>query len=345
MLRKSFLLSLVALSLALAGCTGGGGGDGGGIEDEDEDGLRDSIERGGWTISVIRADGAVTLQVKSDPSQKDTDGDGLEDFDERARGTDPGDVDTDRDGLLDGMNITVEPDSERAAELRAKGIHEDPRGNFWGELEQCRQYGGLKGDKFSSDRPQPDNLGELVEILGWNITVRGETRHVTSDPCERDTDGDGLVDDLEKSLGTDPRGKDTDGDGVQDGQDADPLWDLGLRIENLTATRSDGGRVELLFALGDQSHNWLTGEAPASFDIDVPDGSPSRDSLVAIGVMGAFDPSNDTGVALFPGGPSQQLEFDLAAATLTAAGERAPGRVTFEGSAGSVSFDWRVTRT
>lgn len=345
MTRRLVLISMLAISVALAGCTGGGGEGGSEMKDEDQDGVRDSIETSGWTITVIRADGPATLQVKSDPKVKDTDGDGLEDFDERTRGTDPSDIDTDRDGLLDGANITLDPDSERAATFRAKGIYEEPRGKFWGELGQCRQYGGLKSDKFSSDRPEPDNLGEVEEMRGWNITVRGETRHVTSDPCERDTDGDGLVDDIEKTLGTDPRHKDTDGDGTPDGQDADPLWDLGLSITNLTATRTDGEPVSILFALGNQSHEWRTGETPATFALEIVDASPNRDSLRAVGVIGAFDADNETGVALFPGGASAQLDFDLIHTTLTAGTEHNEGPITFQGSAGTVTFTWKVTRT
>ncbi|MHB1275125.1 MAG: hypothetical protein ACYCXQ_12030 [Candidatus Humimicrobiaceae bacterium] len=39
-----------------------------------------------------------------------------------------------------------------------------------------------------------------------------------------DTDGDGIPDIAEKTLGTDPNNKDTDGDGVNDLQDKDPVF-------------------------------------------------------------------------------------------------------------------------
>jgi hypothetical protein len=40
---------------------------------------------------------------------------------------------------------------------------------------------------------------------------------------QKDTDGDGLPDIVEKTLGTDPNNKDTDGDGQNDKDDKDPL--------------------------------------------------------------------------------------------------------------------------
>ena len=58
---------------------------------------------------------------------------------------------------------------------------------------------------------------------GDGLTDLEEVADVGTDPCNPDTDGDGLNDGDEVNLGTDPTNPDTDGDGVPDGADADPL--------------------------------------------------------------------------------------------------------------------------
>lgn len=66
-----------------------------------------------------------------------------------------------------------------------------------------------------------DGLPDAQETLGWFVTVKTGTEgvelyHVTSNPNNPDTDGDGLNDPLEKNLVIDPRKADTDGDQVND---------------------------------------------------------------------------------------------------------------------------------
>ncbi|HEX2021095.1 MAG TPA: hypothetical protein VHH36_00155, partial [Candidatus Thermoplasmatota archaeon] len=169
---RAALLALLVLAPALAGC--GDRGD----RDTDSDGLPDTSEELPREIRVEGRDGGRTLRVTSDPRAPDTDGDGLGDLDERARGTDPRDVDTDDDGLLDG-NDRAPPDDVAAA-WRAAGVVEKTPGYFLGELDQCRPL-GLKSSAWSSDRPVADALGDGDELRGWNVTLRGRTVHVASD--------------------------------------------------------------------------------------------------------------------------------------------------------------------
>ncbi|GGM20697.1 hypothetical protein [Deinococcus aerophilus] len=81
-------------------------------QDSDGDGLPDSVEQAGWTISVRLANGQVVQrEVTSDPFNPDTDGDCarkaelqgicLNDRDEMALGLDPRSLDTDGDTLGD----------------------------------------------------------------------------------------------------------------------------------------------------------------------------------------------------------------------------------------------------
>jgi hypothetical protein len=72
---------------------------------------------------------------------------------------------------------------------------------------------------------QGDSDGDLVtdadEQRGYTIVIRHtdgstETRNVTSDPFDADTDNEGVTDDQEKHAGADPRSPDTDGDTLTD---------------------------------------------------------------------------------------------------------------------------------
>jgi hypothetical protein len=67
--------------------------------DSDGDGLADNVEI--QQSYQVRVFGQEPLSVLSSPGRRDTDGDGLDDAEERTRGTAANDVDTDNDGLSD----------------------------------------------------------------------------------------------------------------------------------------------------------------------------------------------------------------------------------------------------
>jgi hypothetical protein len=80
--------------------------------DDDGDGLPNGEEVAGRTIFIdfsgfgLGNPGFLEMrEVSSDPSQADSDGDGLDDFEEMLAGTDPMDPDTDDDGLSDADEI------------------------------------------------------------------------------------------------------------------------------------------------------------------------------------------------------------------------------------------------
>lgn len=78
----------------------------------------------------------------------------------------------------------------------------------------------LEGEFDDADGDGLSAAAELTELpIFVNTTGRPgliEARLVTSDPDLADTDGDGLDDFEERSLGTDPQRADTDGDGLSD---------------------------------------------------------------------------------------------------------------------------------
>ncbi|MCL4385507.1 MAG: thrombospondin type 3 repeat-containing protein [Actinobacteria bacterium] len=80
-----------------------------------------------------------------------------------------------------------------------------------------------------------DKTTKITSAVQSNITVNdnknannsdksSDTFKVTQSTSNLDSDGDGIPDIAEKTLGTDPYNKDTDGDGVNDLQDKDPTF-------------------------------------------------------------------------------------------------------------------------
>jgi len=224
--------------------------------DTDDDGLDDRFEAFvGWDVDIS---GAIA-HVFSSPSLKDSDRDGLSDFDEaparlfgennqllninpnapgysganaplilRAERAGSGDFitnplerDTDRDEIADneevgGFDMTLR-DATELVGLKTNPNERDTDGDTAPDgLE--RRLGGdptdaLDRDTFADD--DGDGLANIEETDGWEIVVHGvstgalqeggvRTFWVTSDPFNRDTDGDGLTDREEHDLGTTP---------------------------------------------------------------------------------------------------------------------------------------------
>ena len=282
-------------------------------------------------------------EVTSDPELQDTDADGLSDLDEVQRGTDPRDVDTDDDGLLDGDDRTPQDEPTRSA-WRNQGIVE-VNGTFLGELDACPAGGAqLKPFVSSSDLPVPDDLLDGEELRGWEVTVRANTYHVSSNPCLPDTDGDGFLDDQEKRAGSDPRNRDTDGDGVTDWGDADPTADLYLSFRDLVVSSTNGTlgtvRVQLFTALTSAA---LVSPGNGTALLNVAD-SRGETNSTTVGVVMSVTNATGAPLRLTPderGGAA--LTFDVI--QLTVDGAEAEGdRLLFTGADGSRSFRWSVER-
>lgn len=326
---------VLVVGLLLTGCTESPSAD------EDEDGLTNAEERTPHALTLLLKDGtSVTRMVTSDPHSHDTDGDGLSDLDEYVLGSDPRRIST-LGGLLDGHDQLLDPASPQAQAWRQEGILEAPPGRFLGKLDLCPQYGGRKANHESGDLPYPDGLSDAEEIQGWTIRLRDQTRQVQSDPCVPDTDRDHLLDHEEKTLGTDPTRTDTDQDGTQDGQDADPLSNLGLLLANITTTAP--GPLRLTFYLNGSEREIMLPSA-TTLSADVDDASVGRTSLPVTALVRANDPVTGEERRVFPQGGSLVLTFDLLGGTLTQAGEDMGARPSFSGPDGSLSFTWTTTR-
>jgi hypothetical protein len=135
----------------------------------------------------------------------DSDGDGLNNSQESAAGTDPWSPDTDGDGLGDEYEIDIGTDA-RSSDSDFDGLSD--------RFEQSRGYNPTSSDSDG------DRLKDFFEYRGWavNITYRGLEYYwmVNSDPSLADTDGDGINDYDEYFSLLNPRSADTDGDGTPD---------------------------------------------------------------------------------------------------------------------------------
>ncbi|MCB1875956.1 MAG: carboxypeptidase regulatory-like domain-containing protein [Chromatiales bacterium] len=138
---------------------------------------------------------------------KDRDGDGLEDDEETALGTNPDNPDSDGDGLNDGFEV-----ANGFNPLQSGEQAQDPDGDGLDNLQE--QDAGSDPNLADTDG---DGLGDAAEVNLYG-----------TDPAVADTDGDGLNDADEVNIhGTDPLDPDSDDGGQPDGAEisdgTDPL--------------------------------------------------------------------------------------------------------------------------
>lgn len=134
------------------------------------------------------------LRIHRGNPNKDTDGDGITDRDERKIGTDPKNPDTDGDGLSDGDEYYKHMTDPKNPDTDGEGLTD-------GEEINVHKTNPLKAD---SD--------------GDGLSDGDEVKTYTTDPLNPDTDGDGLSDGDElNTTSTDPKRPDSDGDGLSDG--------------------------------------------------------------------------------------------------------------------------------
>ncbi len=257
----------------------------GSLADPDGDGLTDAEEAPGNLIDrngdglIDRAERSGPDEFVSDPLNADTDGDGISDLNE-----------------VRGYSITLRRTGEQITAMT------DPA-NFDSDGDTAsdgteRRLGGNPNDisdrdDFADD--DRDGLANIEEDDGWDIVIFATSTtagqqggftsiHVSSDRNRADTDGDGLLDGAEFSIGTDPRadlrdatgtvteirGSDTDKDGLTDPQEVRGIVvrDLGIIVlspidaDTDNDRRSDGAEAELTDV---EANRWIirvAGEVP-----------------------------------------------------------------------------------
>jgi uncharacterized repeat protein (TIGR01451 family) len=209
--------------------------DDGGVTDGSEDTDLDGVVDSGETDPTTGNGG-------DDPQTTDSDNDGLTDDVEVFIGTDPNDADSDDDGVVDGQEPNPTDDTDGDGLINSLDSDSDDDGLFDGtELGKdcsnpatdassgtCIPDGDMGATTTSPLDPDTDNGGVIdgAEDSNLNGVIdAGETDptegHGTDDPTapNNDSDGDGLSDNVETTLGTDPKDADSDDDGISDGQE------------------------------------------------------------------------------------------------------------------------------
>ncbi|MFL5357931.1 Ig-like domain-containing protein [Archangium sp.] len=166
----------------------------------------------------------------------DSDNDGIPDSIEKTTGTNPNDDDSDDDGILDGnedknANGLVD-DGEtdpRKADTDGDGLQDGTELGLTAGQGTGTNASVFKPDADPSTTTDPldadtddGGVADGVEDINHNGQVNsGETdpNVKADDKTVTDTDGDGIPDSTETSLGLDPNDADTDDDGVIDGLD------------------------------------------------------------------------------------------------------------------------------
>lgn len=153
--------------------------------DSDDDGLGDAFEL------MFGFDALATDESAADP-----DGDGRTNLQEQADGTHPRDADSDDDGLTDGEEIDTHGTDPLDADTDDDGLRDG--------FEIANGFDPIGTDESAAD-PDTDGLANLGEQAAG------------TDPNDSDSDDDGLLDGPEVNThGTDPNDSDTDDDGLFD---------------------------------------------------------------------------------------------------------------------------------
>ena len=216
-------------------------------DDTDDGGATDGSEDSNLDGAVDAGETDPTTGNGADDSDNpDTDGDGLSDDLEGTLGSNPNDADTDNDGVLDGDEANPADDTDGDGLINVLDVDSDDDGLFDGTevgndcdnpatdatLGHCIPDGDGGATTTSPLDPDSDNGGasDGTEDSNLNGVVdAGETDPTSGngadDAMNPDTDGDGLGDDLEETIGTDPNDVDSDNDGVLDGDEPNPSDD------------------------------------------------------------------------------------------------------------------------
>ncbi|KGJ89263.1 Ig-like domain-containing protein [Thalassotalea sp. ND16A] len=201
--------------------------DGDSFRDSDFDGLSDAHEARGWIVSIDMS--TVGVLVRPNSVLADSDYDGLPDYVERDIGSDPNSIDTDGDGIDDYQEFRSITHTSINGEEYSFSVYDyaNIESSFSGFnlVINPDAYGTNPLLKDSDE----DGLSDHDEVItGYTVTLTGELNAGTiiyTNPLKADSDGDGLSDYEEANnfngYITNANDVDTDGDGTDDKSEVD----------------------------------------------------------------------------------------------------------------------------
>ena len=210
--------------------------------DTDGSGATDGSEDANLNGKVDAGETDPTNQL-DDGMVADTDGDGLGNALEATLGSNPNDADTDDDGLLDGLEANPSVDMDGDGLVSVLDVDSDNDALFDGmeagkncqhpDTDASKKHCKFDGDPSTTTgvlSKDTDHGGvmdgsEDANVNGVKGSSETDPRDGTDDGMNVDSDGDGLSDALEATLGSDPNDADSDDDGVLDGDEANPSDD------------------------------------------------------------------------------------------------------------------------
>jgi len=125
---------------------------------------------------------------------------------------------------FDQLDMTVNKNIEGDPDNRLMQLMTDSKGDLWGIVSSSVLGSFLDLWLLKSDGrkwKQAFFAGSLTDSS--DITIESMIDSIDSTGIPKDSDKDGWTDLVEKRLGTDPNNKDTDGDGLIDSEDKNPL--------------------------------------------------------------------------------------------------------------------------
>ena len=181
--------------------------------DTDGDGINDAEEVGENPDQPLDSDLDGIIDALDTVNDSDSDNDGLSDAQEEKLASNPQEVDSDNDGINDneeiGNNIDNPLDTDEDGILNLIDADDD-NDSLDTRYEIEIGTNPLAKDTDGDGLSDKEELGQNQETL---IDTDNDGR---INPVDNDDDGDGLLTSLEISLGTDPLNKDTDMDGITD---------------------------------------------------------------------------------------------------------------------------------
>ena len=288
------------------------------LADTDGDGITDLEEIGGHLSKPVDSDGDGTIdaldtednldqdgdglidsleaKLNTDPTKKDTDGDGINDADEV--GSNPElPLDKDLDGIIDALDTVDDSDSDNdgLTDAQEKKLGSDPNkiDSDGDGISDSQEIGSSLDDPLDSDE---DGILNLLDSDDDNDTLNTKFEiSIGTNPLSKDSDSDGLNDAKELSNSTKKPLQDTDGDGKIDPVDTDDDNDTLLTVDELKLgtdpykADSDGDGIEDAKEVGDIAN-------PSDTDAD--------------GIIDALDNKNDNQVEQLVKSDTQAKEAD-----------------------------------